>query len=436
MQRPPNFSQIPTQPGVYLFKKNRGEVLYVGKSVNLKSRLGFYFRPSSDLGPRTRLMVKRSQILDFILVDCEIEALLLEAKLIRKYQPEFNVRCRDDKSPLYIKISHEEFPRVKMARKKDCLKSDRIFGPFPSSQTVKRVLKILRKIFPYCTCSDNRGKPCLYAQLKLCCPSPRAIIKLPPLERKKKKRIYQQNIRFLIRFLEGKKNKVILKLERKMIQQSQLENFEAAEMTKQQISNLQYIQSRYRLPNHYLNNPNLLADLRFEEMSKLQKTLKKAHLPLKKLPRRIEAYDISNLQGQKATGSMVTFVNGEPERNFYRRFKISKKGDDSLMMAEVIKRRLRHRDWPLPQLILLDGGKPQLSAVLALFSQNQFPVPILGLAKKHEDLIFKDKEKFVRVKVPLNSPALHILQRIRNEAHRFALKYHHHLRYRVLKGKD
>jgi excinuclease ABC subunit C len=426
-------ASIPKKPGVYLFKDRSSRPLYVGKSINLKNRLLSYFGHRSHLGEKTSLLLGKTTKIDFILVESEIEALLLEASLIKKYLPPFNARSKDDKSPLYIKISTEEFPKVLVVRKTEIKKDDLSFGPFPSSKSVRSVLRFLRKIFPFCSCKKETGKPCLYTHLNLCQPSPRAILKLPPEEKKKQKRLYRKNIRDLVKFLKGESKQLIESKKRQMERKSRQRFFEEAAKLRDQIGLLAYITQSFRPPTSYLKNPTLLADQRKAELTSLFEALKKSGLLLKKQPQRIEAFDISNISGQKATGSMVVFMLGEPEKSSYRRFRLRRKrGGDPAMMAEVLARRLNHPEWPQADLILLDGGKPQVSAIQELFASQNIKTPFIGLAKRKEEIIFlTQKKRFSNLRLDQDLPAIHLLQRIRDEAHRFALSYHRHLRRKI-----
>ncbi|MBN1263000.1 MAG: GIY-YIG nuclease family protein [Candidatus Pacebacteria bacterium] len=424
-------AEIPAVPGVYLFKNKGGQILYVGKSINLKARLGYYGN-LRQLGPKTGRMIKTADRVDWIPVESEIEALLLESKLIKKNQPPYNVRSKDDKSPIYIRITHEEFPRVLLARKNDWQKGDLLFGPFPSAKKVRGIWQFLRKIFPFCTCTKNRSRPCLYAYLGLCSPCPQEIIYQPEKLKKAQKKIYRQNITRLTLFLKGKNKNLIASLEKEMKLCSRQQRYEQAALLRNQIRSLAYLTRPFRLAGDYLKNPNLLADQHYQEINLLYLFLKKAGLEISRIPRRIEAFDISHLSGQEATGSMVTFLNGMPEKNLYRRFRIKKRGRaDPVMMAEIIKRRLKHSDWGWPSLIVLDGGKPQLSAVSKSWPAGK-KIPLIGLAKKKEEIIFLKSESFRTLRLSLDTPALKLLQRIRDEAHRFALNYHHLLRSKLI----
>jgi excinuclease ABC subunit C len=433
----PSYTSLPQKPGVYLFKDKRGRVLYVGKSVNLRSRVRAYFGDFSKLGPKTTRLVGQIQKIDYILVASEIEALLLEASLIRKHLPKFNARSKDDKSPLYIKISKEEFPKVLISRKNDFQKSDLGFGHCPSAKTVKSVYRLLRRIFPFCSCKKSLGRPCLYYHLGLCQPSPRAIIKLKGKEKEEQKMLYQKNIKNLVSFLQGKRSQLTKSFQKQMKKKAANKNFEEAARLRDQIQALQYITQAFKSPHFYLANPNLLFDQRRQELVSLFEILTLKGLPLKKIPARIEAFDISDFSGQQASGSMVTFINGEAEKNLYRRFKVGKgrpkeRRDDSARLAEVLRRRFKHPEWGWPDLMIVDGGKPQVSVGQKVLELTGVEIPLIGLAKRREEIIFLKKGKFITLQIRKSQPAIHLVQRLRDEAHRFALDYHRFLRRKTI----
>jgi len=403
---------LPEKSGVYLFKTEKGEILYIGKALNLRQRVRSHFQEGRDL-----FFLEKIARIDYILVDSEFEALLLEASLIKKYTPRYNIRLKDDKSPLYIKITDEEFPRVYPARK-----TEGGFGPYPSAKTVRLVLKYLRRIFPYRSCKKLPRKPCLYFDLNLC----KAVCVNQSPEDKKE---YQKTIFRLKNLLSQKSQKVINDLNKEMRKKAEKEDFLGAKEIKEKILQIEYLFKKRHLPEEYLKDPNLILNLRKEELWELEKIL-----GLKKEIVRIEGFDISNLAGKMATGGMVVFINGEPDKSFYRRFKIkiTQKKDDISMMREVIFRRLKHPEWNLPDLILVDGGKGQIKACMDSLKNLGLEIPVIGLAKRWETVMIPRGEKgiikFKEIKLPINSPALNLLKRIRDESHRFARNYHLKLR--------
>ena len=423
-----NFRKIPESPGVYIFWQDSTPI-YVGKAINLKNRLRSYFLV--NLAPKTSRMMDGAGELSFIRVNSELESLLLEARLIRKYQPRYNSAAKDDKHPLYIRITKEEYPRVITARKIEAKSRNlAFFGPFPSSSSVRSVLNLLRRIFPY---SDHKlgRRACLYNHIGLCNPCPSVINQEKNAKMKKHLlQNYRKNIRFVKGVLSGRFSKVKEALYREMLLKSKNEEFEKAGLIKEQIDRLDYITQRVIPSEAFLQNPNLFEDVRRREINELTNFLSDV-IPIKRRLFRIECFDVAHLAGGSPTASMVTFINGEQDKSFYRHFRIrQKKGaDDISSMREVAKRRSKHfGSWGTPDLIMVDGGKTQVSVFYEVL--KQFNIPIVGLEKRFEILIIpvtKGKKLiFIERKVPKGS-ILNLVQRMRNEAHRFARRYHHHL---------
>lgn len=373
-------------------------------------------------------MVKEATSLSFILVNSEFEALLLESSLIKKYQPKYNVTSKDDKHPLYIKITKEVYPRVLTVRKTEINDQNLgIYGPFPSAKTVRKVLSYLRRILPF---SDHKlgKKPCLYSQIGLCSPCPNAIEKEPNLNKKEElRKKYLKNIRYLKNVLERKLLKVKKDLEKEMQEKARGENYEEAGVTRDQIKMLDYITSLKTDISSFLENPNLLEDLRKKELKGLKRILDNFY-QIKRL-KRIECYDVAHTAGVFPTASMVTFIDGEPQKEFYRHFRVRNKkvADDVAAMEEIIKRRAKNfKAWGKPDLIIVDGGKPQVGAFWR--SIEKYHLPIIGLAKREETLVFpilQEKTLTFKEERVKDVEALRLLQRIRDEAHRFARRYHH-----------
>lgn len=362
--------------------------------------------PLSSLGQKT-------SSLEHIPVESEFEALLLEVLLIKKFKPKYNIRLKDDKSSLYIKITKEEFPRVYPARK-----TEGGFGPFPRAKTVRSVLKILRRIFPYRSCKKLPKKPCLYLELKLC---PGICVN----QSEKDKSSYKKTISRLKSLLEQKSKKVIRGLKKEMKESAKKENFSLAAKLRDKIFQIEYLLQKHHLPDEYLENPNLFFDIRQKELVELGKILK-----IKTKIKRIEGFDISNISGTKATGGMVVFRDGEADKSLYRRFRIRlfKTPDDVAMIKEMILRRFKHPEWEFPNLIIIDGGKGQVSGTIEVLNHLGLKIPVTGLVKKIETLIVPKKNGFTEVNLPKDSQALNLLKRIRDEAHRFAKAYHLKLR--------
>lgn len=402
-------------PGVYLFKNKSGRVLYIGKAINLSKRLGSYF--GTQATSKQKKLVFEAKSIQTIEVDSEIEALILEANLIKKYQPSYNISLKDDKDYLYLKIVNESFPRVLLARKKGLEDAKEFFGPYPSASSLRSVLKSLRRIFPFRTCKVNQGKACFYYHLGLC---PGVCLgKVSETE-------YSENIKKLRLFFGGKKGKVLSLLEKEMKEKALASEFEKAAQIRDRIEAVNYVTRPTRRIDEYIEAESLL-ELRKKELTDLAKALKISEPPI-----RIEGYDISNFQGQEAVGSMVVFVSGSAEKSEYRRFKIKDftSANDPGMMGEVVRRRLKN-NWPLPQLIVVDGGKTQLAAAKTELQRAGLSIPVFGLAKKNEE-IYSITGEIIRL--AKDSRALFLLQRLRDEAHRFAISYHRKLASQSLTG--
>jgi excinuclease ABC subunit C len=422
MQKPKN---LPVDPGVYQFKDENGTVLYVGKAKNLKNRLNSYFQ--TNLLTKTAQMVALAQEVTYIKVVSEFEALLLEANLIKKYKPKYNIALKDDKSPLYIGITKDLYPRIVSFRRTDMenLKLKEYFGPFLTGYSANRVLKLIRKIFPYSTHLPTK-KICIYRQLGLCnpCPSELEILRYKDTKIfEKKRKEYLRNIRGVRNILNGKFTFLQRDLEKEMKEYSKREEFEEAKAIAEQLRAFQNIAMTPKFDvTEYLENPNLAEDIRAEELGNLKNILRR-YLDIEKSVR-IECFDIAHLSGSFPTASMVTFIDGVAEKKYYRHFKMynKKHNSDVDSMREVISRRLKHlEDWGRPDLIIIDGGKPQLSSVHDLLDEAK--IPFVGLAKRLETIVIYKEGKFIEVKP--GGGALNLLQRIRDEAHRFARRLHH-----------
>lgn len=403
--------QLPNSPGIYQFYDKDGKLIYVGKSVSLKKRVSSYFT-TKNLGPKTSKLVEKIKSVKTIKVFSDFEALLLESELIRTKKPFFNIIAKDDKSPIYIKITNDAIPLITLSRK--VLPSNGVFikGPFPSTKVTKEILKMTRRIFPYCQ-HKNPKKPCLFVHLGLC-PYPN--------QSEDAEKLYKDTIKKIKKLLSGNIKKLIKELTGEMKHASQYQEYEQAQAIKRQIQNLEYLTTVFRTPREFLERPTLVDDLALVKLKNLKDTLS-----LKHLPKRIECYDISNLQGKQATGSMVVFKNGQPEKSEYRRFRIrfSEKPNDYLMLKEVLARRFNN-NWPTPDLIIIDGGKGQLNAVTPIVKQINTNIQIVSLAKRLEEIYAPSK--MLPISLPKESPARQLAQAIRDEAHRFAITYHKHLR--------
>lgn len=390
------FLKLPEVPAVYTFWKGLIPI-YIGKSVNLKSRLNSYL--DLHLSDKTAQMVDMADKVTYIEVTSDLESLLLESDQIKRYKPKYNIVLKDDKHALYIVITKEEFPRVLTSRKFGD------YGPFPNATNVKTILRLIRKIFPY---SDHRlsKKPCLYSHLGLCNPCPNT-----GLNRKK----YLKNIRNIKLVLSRKFNIVRKSLEKEMSELSKQQKYEEAVILREKMKALDYITQDKIDTQKFLQNPNLTEDIRKKELDSLGRLTRVNNLS------RIECFDIAHLSGVSATASMVVLIDGEKENSEYKHFKIKQKNgqSDYDSMREIAKRRVKHlNDWGKPNLIIVDGGLGQVKIFSEVF--KSLNVPVVGISKNPDRLVFVDGRK-----IRLQGPTLQLVSRIRDEAHRFARRYHH-----------
>ena len=401
---------LPNCPGIYEFFDEKDTLLYVGKSVNIKSRVSSYFTAKNP-GPKTKHLVSKISKIKFIKVFSEFEALMLESDLIRKNQPFYNIISRDDKSPMYIKIAGKT-PLISLVRKSQIVKGDFSKGPLPSAKMGRIILKRIRRIFPYCQ-HRNHKKPCLYVHLGLC----------PyPYRDESSAQEYLKTVRHIKRLLTGKTKILLKELTFEMNFFSNRQMYERAAVIKRQIENLQFLTTTFHDPRDFLEEPNLVDDKLTEKLKSLQELL---NLPGP--PKRIECYDISNIQGKNATGSMVVFTSGQADKAQYRRFKIQflESPNDYLMMKQVLTRRFGN-EWPKPDLVVMDGGRGQLGIALKVLATLKLRITVIGLAKRYEEI--HTPALHTPIRLPVDSPARRLLQEIRDEAHRFAITYHRKLR--------
>lgn len=535
---------LPTGPGVYLFKDGSGDVLYVGKAQNLRARVRSYFATSS---PKLRQMLGRAEEVDFVLTDSEQEAIILECNLIKRYRPKYNVRLKDDKGYPYLKINlSEEWPRVCITRK---LEDDgsRYFGPFASAGSLRRTYNLIRKLFPFRSCNKSLKKPeprpCLEYYIHRCA---------GPCIGAVSREEYQNIIRQVILFLEGKHESLLRGLRRKMAEAAERLEFEKAAILRDQIKAIESITQQQKVvtpsresfdvvalaqegdlagvqmffiregkfigQEHFvlegardeaqgevlesflkqfyssgpLVPPEIVLSAELSEEKLLESWLKarrggnirirvprrgrkrellelarrnaqealeqlklkrlveegrvsqaleelKEGLCLPELPHRIECYDISDIQGKAAVGSLVVFEEGKPKPAFYRRFRIKNVSgmDDYAMMREVLRRRFGRlkrgeEGWSrIPQLVLIDGGRGHLNCALEVMQELGLDlIPVAAIAKEREEIFLPKRSEGLFL--PRNSQGLYLLQRIRDEAHRFALNYH--LKVRKMQG--
>ncbi len=534
---------MPHKPGVYLFKDEGGNVLYVGKAAVLRNRVRSYFQKTCELTSKTQRLVSRIADFEFFVTDSEQEAILLECNLIKKYRPFFNIRLKDDKSYPYLKVSlDEDWPRIYVTRRLDTDKA-RYFGPYASAASVRQTLDLVQKLFPFRSCKKALGlkamRPCLEYHIHRC---------LGPCTGKITKKEYQQVIRQVLYFLEGREELVVKLLQRKMQAASENMEFEKAAYLRDQVRAVNLVTERQKISWTGMGDRDAIAFLRLKDQTLVMvffirhgKLLGKEHfvmtstqeetaaqilssfvkqyygfaisipplvllpaqpdeaavieswlqgkrngkvkflvpkkgknkeliamveenarqtleqlrvkllvetdtmaqglqelkekLCLPDMPVRIECYDISDIKGTLAVGSMVVFENGYPRKDCYRRFKIKTvdRADDYAMIREVLRRRLRRGEeapgngWErMPSLLLIDGGKGHLGAALDVLEETGLSIPAASLAKENEQVFSPGCGG--PVQMPRNSPGLYLLERIRDEAHRFALGYHGKLR--------
>lgn len=413
-------SKLPKTAGVYCFEVSK-DYLYIGKANNIRDRAKNHFSQPSY---RDGLFINQIKRIGYIKTDSEIEALLLEANLIKKHKPKYNVVWRDDKNYFFVGITKEDYPRVFITHQTK-LKANYL-GPFVDGKSLKQTLKILRKVFPYRSCLTFPKKPCLWYQLDRC-PAPcilkSNLAKQIPTSPIKMKRECKRNTKNLTKILQGKKSQALKDLKKEMKQTSKDQDFEGAGRIRDQIQSLEKVMAHGKVFQEKLKE----ADNWKETKETLAKILNR-----KEEINRIEAFDISNIQGKQATGSMVTFINGNPDKSFYRKFKIRLKEtpDDVAMIKEVLARRQRHKEWGQADLILIDGGRAQLNAAKEIIKN----IPVMAIAKKKNELFLKNKEKPILLKT-LPRDIFNLILKLRDEAHRFAISYHKALRKKALLKK-
>lgn len=417
--------QFPTTPGVYLMKDAEDRVIYVGKAVNLRSRAGSYFLAAAREERRTADLVTEIADISYIETETEVDALLLEARLIKDIQPRFNTDLKDDKTFPYLQLTtREDFPRVEFTRTPRS-KGTRLYGPFTSAGQLRETITVLQKIFRFRTCSldieadDEKWRwfrPCLLASINQC---------TAPCNLRISKDDYRRDILRLRMFLDGKRTQLFRELEKEMQEAAKNLQFERAAAIRDQLKALRSIELRGDLDTH--EQPEVFYIDPKKGMAGLKKVL---NLP--ELPRRIEGMDIAHLQGGETVASVVQFIDGLPFKHGYRRYKIrTVQGvDDFASMREVVSRRLRglqQKGESFPDLLLIDGGKGQLNAAIAAMRAIEIEPPMtISLAKREEEIFLPGESEPKRLS--RNSFALRLLQYVRDEAHRFAQHYHHLLR--------
>ena len=513
---------LPKKPGVYIMRDANDEIIYIGKAKNLINRVRSYFREKLDR-PKTQILMSHFDSLEYIVTNSEKEALILEATLIKKHRPRYNVQLKDDKRYPYVKITNEKYPRLIITR--NITKNGIYYGPFTDVTSVKKTVKLLKSLFKIRTCRNMDG-PCLNSQIDLC---------YAPCSGEISKEEYDEIINKIDLFFQGKYSVIVKNLKKEMAEAAENEQFEKAAVLRDQITSIEeimekqfvdlvdddldqdviaiapndnevvviimpirngkivgrddflmsgsqyesnseilfaFIQQYYGFNRHIpkqilLNEPiddtelleEWLSDLRGNKVyikvpmkgvklrlvnmaqknAEIIKHQKKAmenslielkkYLKLDKLPRIIEGYDISNISGKFAVGSKVSFKDAKPNKKKYKRFKIETPGpNDFAMMKELLTRRLKMIDTDEePDLIVIDGGKGQLGMACEVLDElNLAHIPIIGLAKEFEEIYIPNSKR--PIIIPKNNKALHLLQQVRDESHRFAITYHRKLR--------
>ena len=541
---------VPTLPGCYIYYDKNGEIIYVGKAKNLKRRVSSYFHKKHDR-VKVAVLVSKIEKMEYIITDSEVEALILEAHLLKKHKPKYNILLKDDKKYPYFLITDEDYPRITVVRKKN-INPDKgkFYGPYTNSRAMYSTLDFLKKIFPLKQCKTPKfsNRPCLYYHIGKC---------MAPCQGKVTPQEYQNIVAQVELFLSGKQTELIKKLKTQMEEYAKNEQYEKAARMRDSYLDLQktlehqkvvyentrlnediiavlyeegifavtilliregrlidkkdftyfvenedkdeffktFFQEYYstlmlefpdkivstdlenigdkQLYQDWLeiishkkikisygkskqgrelaqlaqkNVQNLFENARIKKLASirddfnevgayLQETLK-----LTNFPNRIECYDISHIQGTNTVASMVVFYNGMSKKTAYKKFKLKTtegKPDDFLSMKEVLTRRLSRlgeKNWEKPDLIIIDGGKGQLSSVMEVVEEMGITgIDFVSLAKREEEVFLPHQLKSIRI--PMNSNAMFLIQRIRDEAHRFAITYHRSLRSKALKKK-
>ena len=423
--------EFPAAPGVYLFKDRQGRVLYVGKSVSLRDRVLSYFRGGEAARQNVLAMMDKVADADFVQTPSEVDALLAEQRLVKDLKPRYNVDLKDDKSYPCLEIQmKQQFPRVLVSR--DISRGSKVYGPFIDAEGLRAAFAMLERVFKFRVCSlDIREddpkrrfyRPCLYYYIGSC---------LAPCAAKVTRQEYRKAITRFCQFLDGKRSAVISGLRKEMEKAARELDFEKAAGVRDEMRALESLSKR-----GLWEGTAHVGSIDFDAGKGLTALAEVLGLP--EPPRMMEAVDIANIQGSDSVGSIVTFVDGRPFKDGYRRYKIKRvRGqDDFAMIAEVVfrrYRRLREEEAILPDVLLVDGGQGQLSAALeAVKAAGARPRKVISLAKREELIFAEGKEE--PIELPWTSAGLKVLQAIRDEAHRFAQAYHHLLRDKEMFGE-
>lgn len=403
--------KFPETSGVYLMRDESGKIIYVGKATSLKYRVQSYF--NNNLAAKTARQMMDVRDIEYVETDSPVEAIFLESALIKKHNPYYNIKEKDDKSRMYVHITREDFPRIYTLRETDLInikeKSPILYGPFLSGTSLQIALELIRTIIPYRSCNKLPNKKCLYGFIGKCD---------APCVGNISSQIYKKNIRLIRDFFEGKKSRIFSSLKADLKKLSKAQDYEDAAKVRDRIYALEHLKHAFAIKKDYQT---------------------KFH--------RAEGYDISNISGLYATGSMVVFIDGMPEKSEYRKFKIKnieganaesneasrmkhgrigraeyrERRGDTAMMKEVLDRRFNN-EWELPDLILVDGGKGQVNAAVTILKKYKLDIPVVGLAKGPD----RKKDELITSRV-MPRGEIELFKRVRDEAHRFARGYYEKL---------
>ncbi len=403
-----NIYQLPKTSGVYLFYE-KSQIIYIGKAINLRDRVKNHFQQPSY---KDNLYLNKITKIDFINTNSEIEALVLEAQLIKKHLPKFNAIWKDDKNYFYVAVEGGKRPFIYITHQKS--NSDtKYIGPFVEGQALKKTLKFLRRVFPFYTAARHSARPCTWCHLNLCPGVAPNLIE------------YKNNIKKLSQILQGKRKTALYVLKKEMATFSHSQEYENASKVRDKIQALEQVLAH----THVIEQAKSIVRSDLARLPKL--------LGMKKAIHKIECYDISNIQGKNAVGSMVVFMDGAPAKSQYKKFKIRMKNEpnDIAMLKEVLERRLAHSEWGYPEVMLIDGGKAQLNVAINSKSKTLNPkqtqsIKIISIAKGRQELLIEGKPKIPLKDLP--QEIYNLVKHLDDEAHRFAITYHKKLRKRAL----
>lgn len=428
---------LPREPGVYFHRSASGEVIYVGKAAILRNRVKSYFQKTKVRDAKTEALVAEIADVEWVTVETELDALFLESEMIKRYKPRYNILLRDDKSQTFVRINmRDPYPFICFTRQ-PMDDGAEYFGPYYNASAVKKALRYLRKAFPYSMHETMPKRVCLQYHLGLC----------PGVEEQKiTSADYKNVLRRLIRYLKGERRAIIREIERDMKIAAKEQQFEVAARHRNQLRYLNELQRQI-----------IFRDTEFVDLSKdyaLNELMDMLGLTI--VPRRIEGYDISHMSGTNNVASMVVATNGLADKSQYRKFKMQLPGNnDFAHMRETMLRRFaaKHDDWLRPQIILIDGGKGQLGSAIEALEERDVHIPVIGLAKREEEIVIhrtrsnvdadidrllkwvrennpnepsliQESDDFLLIRLPKSSHIVKLLQRLRDESHRFAVSYH------------